>query len=93
MVGLNNISTLEACRRRGFGAALTLQPLLDARSQGYRTAILQLESQPRARANHLLGRNSIRRLGKCSYEIVPPPETMNVRNPFARRYSRSSSCG
>jgi hypothetical protein len=41
MVGLNNISTLEAYRRRGFGAALTLQPHLDARAQRYRTAILQ----------------------------------------------------
>ncbi len=41
IVGLYNISTLEAFRRRGFGTALTLQPLLDARAQRYRTAILQ----------------------------------------------------
>jgi len=41
MAGLNNISTLEAYRRRGFGTAMTLQPFLDARAQRYRTAILQ----------------------------------------------------
>jgi ribosomal protein S18 acetylase RimI-like enzyme len=41
VVGLYSICTLEAYRRRGFGSALTLQPLLDARAQGYRTAILQ----------------------------------------------------
>ena len=41
VVGLYNISTLAAYRRRGFGTALTLQPLLDARAQGYRPAILQ----------------------------------------------------
>lgn len=41
VVGLYNICTLESYRRRGFGMALTLQPLLDARSQGHNTAILQ----------------------------------------------------
>ncbi|MCI0391544.1 MAG: GNAT family N-acetyltransferase [Acidobacteria bacterium] len=41
VVGLYNICTLEAYRRRGFGSALTLQPLLDARSSGYQTGILQ----------------------------------------------------
>ena len=41
VAGLYNVVTLEAYRRRGFGAALTLQPILDARARGYRTAILQ----------------------------------------------------
>jgi GNAT superfamily N-acetyltransferase len=41
VVGLYNIVTRAAYRRRGFGTALTLQLLLDARGCGYRMAILQ----------------------------------------------------
>jgi ribosomal protein S18 acetylase RimI-like enzyme len=41
LVGLYNVSTLAAHRGRGFGSALALRPLLDARERGYRTAILQ----------------------------------------------------
>ena len=41
VVGLYNISTLEAYRRRGIGTALTLQPLLDARNSGFYTGVLQ----------------------------------------------------
>jgi ribosomal protein S18 acetylase RimI-like enzyme len=41
VVGLYNISTLPAYRRRGIGTALTRRPLLDARERGYHTAILQ----------------------------------------------------
>jgi ribosomal protein S18 acetylase RimI-like enzyme len=41
VVGLYNVCTLQAYRRRGFGSALTLQSLLDARANGHRTAILQ----------------------------------------------------
>jgi hypothetical protein len=45
VVGLYSICTLAAYRRRGFGAALTVQPLLDARAPGYRTAILQASEE------------------------------------------------
>jgi ribosomal protein S18 acetylase RimI-like enzyme len=41
VVGLYNIGTRQAYRRRGFGTALTVQPLLDAREHGYRTVVLQ----------------------------------------------------
>lgn len=40
-VGLYNISTLATRRRMGFGSALTLRPLLDARAEGHRKAVLQ----------------------------------------------------
>lgn len=45
VVGLYNICTLMDYRRRGFGTALTLQPLVDALSQGYHTAILQASDE------------------------------------------------
>jgi ribosomal protein S18 acetylase RimI-like enzyme len=41
LVGLYNIATLASHRRRGFGTALTLHPLLEARTEGYRTGVLQ----------------------------------------------------
>jgi ribosomal protein S18 acetylase RimI-like enzyme len=43
-VGLYNIATLAARRRRGFGRALTLAPLLDARAEGYGLGVLQASS-------------------------------------------------
>jgi len=41
VVGLYNVFTGPAHRGRGFGSALTLRPLVDAREHGHRTAILQ----------------------------------------------------
>lgn len=41
VAGLYSVSTLKAARRRGYGMALTLAPLHDARDAGYRTATLQ----------------------------------------------------
>lgn len=41
VAGLYGISTRAAFRRRGFGRALTLRPLLDARAAGLRHAVLQ----------------------------------------------------
>lgn len=41
VAGLYSVCTREAYRRRGFGRALSLQPLLDAREIGCHTAILQ----------------------------------------------------
>jgi ribosomal protein S18 acetylase RimI-like enzyme len=41
VAGLYGISTLASHRRRGFGTALTLRPLLDARAEGLALAVLQ----------------------------------------------------
>lgn len=41
VIGLYNIATLERYRRRGFGTAMTIQPLRDAFAEGHRTAVLQ----------------------------------------------------
>jgi hypothetical protein len=41
VAGLYSVCTLQAYRRRGFGAALATRPMLDAHAQGCDTAILQ----------------------------------------------------
>jgi len=38
--GIYSIGTLPEMRRKGFGSAITLKPLLDARQQGYHYAVL-----------------------------------------------------
>jgi GNAT superfamily N-acetyltransferase len=41
MVGLFNVATRAAWRRRGIGGAMTAHPLREARAEGVRTAVLQ----------------------------------------------------
>ncbi len=55
VVGLYNISTRATYRRRGFGTAMTLRPLLDAHAQGYHTAILQAQGSDGIRVYKRLG--------------------------------------
>ena len=40
VAGLYNIATVPDRRRQGFGTAITLRPLLDARSMGFQTGVL-----------------------------------------------------
>ena len=40
-VGLYSVATLAAHRRKGYGTAMTLQPLLDAKAEGHTLAVLQ----------------------------------------------------
>jgi hypothetical protein len=45
VAGLYSIVTLETERRKGFGSALTVYPLLEALAEGYQSAILQASEQ------------------------------------------------
>ena len=67
IAGLYNVCTLAAYRRRGFAAAVTLRPLLDARDQGYRTAILQASTE----GERIYARAGFVRFGEVA-EFKPP---------------------
>ena len=41
VAGIYNVATLQDYRRKGFGAALTIAPLLQARAQGFLIAVLE----------------------------------------------------
>jgi len=41
VAGIYNVATIEEARRQGIGSAITLSPLLDARSRGYRISVLE----------------------------------------------------
>jgi GNAT superfamily N-acetyltransferase len=58
VAGIYNVATLPEARKRGFGTALTVVPLLEARSLGYRFGILQSTA---------MGLNIYRRIGFQEY--------------------------
>lgn len=58
VVGLCEVCTIPSARRQGIGATITLAPLLDARTMGYRIAVLQASP---------MGEPVYRRLGFTPY--------------------------
>jgi ribosomal protein S18 acetylase RimI-like enzyme len=69
VAGLYNIVTDADYRRRGIGTALTLQPLLDARAIGFKTAVLQAA----AAGVSIYTRSGFRSFGAIA-EYKPPAE-------------------
>ena len=53
--------------------------------QNDRHAVAHFKFQPAAGTDDLLGRDAIDSLAHGRMNSMPPPETMNVLNPFARR--------
>jgi GNAT superfamily N-acetyltransferase len=68
VVGIYSVCTLVDFRKRGFGTAMTLQPLLDARAQGHQTAILQA-------AANLYERIGFNPFGEITEYKPPAPST------------------
>ncbi len=63
VAGIYSVATLQHARGKGLGAAITLQPLQDARAMGYKVGVLQASS---------MGHSVYKRLGFkdfCQFEI------------------------
>jgi GNAT superfamily N-acetyltransferase len=68
VAGIYNVATLPEWRGKGLGAAVTLQPLLDARAQGYRAGILQ-SSELGYKVYQRLGFKDLCRMNHYSWQI------------------------
>jgi hypothetical protein len=72
VAGLYSVTCLSEARNRGIGAAITLAPLLEARSMGYRVSILQA-SDLGAKVYRRLGFKEYGRLNEYLWTNQPSP--------------------